>query len=130
MSSVQKKLLMAAGAARKQEVLKMIENSLTRIGLSANSAKVYLACIGLGTVPVMRVVEQVNLPKATVYDALERLKSEGLIKISSAVRNRTATAVDPSVLELHESRRQRLRKQYPSKGSLPPRTGQAQHPFL
>lgn len=38
----------------------MIENSLTRIGLSANSAKVYLACIGLGTVPVMRVVEQVE----------------------------------------------------------------------
>ena len=114
MLSVRKKLLMAAGAARKQEVLKMIENSLARIGLSANSAKVYLACIGLGTVPVMRVVEQANLPKATVYDALERLKSEGLIEISSAVRNRTATAVDPSVLlELHESRRQRLQETVP-----------------
>ena len=92
----------------------MIESNLERIGLSGTAAKVYLACIELGRVPVSRIVARTTLPKATVYDALERLESEGLIEISRQLRNRVVTAVDPSVLiEQHESRRQRLAETMP-----------------
>lgn len=92
----------------------MIENSLARIGLTGTLAKVYTACISLGTVPVARIVAQADLPKATVYDALERLQRDGLVTISAESRNRQVSAVDPAVLlEQNEVRRQRLQDTLP-----------------
>ncbi len=87
----------------------MIESKLERIGLSGNLAKVYLACIRAGAVPVARIVADTELAKATVYDAIERLQKDGLVEVSADVRNRVVSAIDPAVLiEQHESRRQRL----------------------
>lgn len=92
----------------------MIENNLERIGLSGNTAKVYLACIELGPVPISRIVARTALPKATVYDTLERLQRDGLVEVSEQARNRVVAAIDPSVLlEQHESRRQRLTETMP-----------------
>lgn len=74
----------------------------------------YLACIEMGRVPISRVVARTALPKATVYDTLERLQRDGLVEVSGQARNRMVLAVDPSVLlEQHESRRQRLAETMP-----------------
>ena len=92
----------------------MIESNLERIGLTGNVGKVYLACVALGPVPISRVIGHTALPKATVYDAIERLLGDGLVHVSCELRNRVVSAIDPSVLlEQHESRRQRLNETLP-----------------
>ena len=59
----------------------MIEQEiLKKAGLSDNEAKVYLACLELGTTTVLKINRQTGIKRATIYLTLDSLLSKGLVK--------------------------------------------------
>jgi sugar-specific transcriptional regulator TrmB len=58
---------------------------LCQIGLSDGEAKVYLALLTLGSVPVNKIKEETRLHRTTIYDFLEKLLNKGLV--SYVVKN-------------------------------------------
>ncbi|WP_197488220.1 TrmB family transcriptional regulator [Bordetella ansorpii] len=96
-----------------------MENALARMGIVGNLFKVYRAAIELGDVTVSRIIERTGLPKATVYDALDRLESEGLIAEWKGEGLRRIIANEPSVLlEQAEARKQMLAEAMPQLRAL------------
>jgi len=83
-----------------------MEQDLINYGLSEKEAKLYLLCLKTGETTANRLIELSELPRGTVYDILEKLKSKGLI--SSIVKEKTTvfSANDPDVLvkELEEKK--------------------------
>ncbi len=60
-----------------------IEDALHRLGLSRGEAKVYLALLRRGPLPVRVIKETTGLHRTTIYDFLEKLLQKGL---ASSVR--------------------------------------------
>ena len=59
----------------------MIEQEiLQKAGLTENEAKVYLACLELGTTTVLKINRQTGIKRATIYLLLDALQKKGLIK--------------------------------------------------
>lgn len=52
---------------------------LEKIGMSKAEIKVYLALLGLGSVPSGKIVQQTNFRKSTVYESIKRLQDKGLV---------------------------------------------------
>ncbi|MFC2135941.1 TrmB family transcriptional regulator [Bacteroidota bacterium] len=75
-----------------------MEQELINYGLSEKEAKLYLLCLKTGETTANRLIELSKLPRGTVYDILEKLKSRGLI--SSIIKQKTTyfSANDPEVL--------------------------------
>lgn len=75
-----------------------MENELINLGLSEKEARLYLMCLKIGETSANRIIELSRLPRGTVYNILERLKSNGLV--SSFVVNKTThfIANDPDIL--------------------------------
>ena len=96
-----------------------LEQDLARLGIEGNLYTVYCACIGLGEASVSSVIARAQLPKSTVYDALEKLEKAGLVAISAGLRNRTVSAHHPNVLlDQHESKRRMLDEMMPGLKAL------------
>lgn len=96
-----------------------VEMALARLGIVGNPYKVYLAAIELGDVAVSRIIERTGLPKATVYDALDRLEQEGLVAEWKGAGVRRVQANEPSVLLEHlEARKQMLTEALPQLRAL------------
>ncbi len=84
-----------------------LETTLGRLGISGNMSRVYLAAIEGGPAPVAALIARTGLPKATVYDAVAKLESEGLLATEGASGKRRIVAHDPSImLEQIEARKQ------------------------
>ncbi len=64
-------------AMDKNQAIRQIEE----IGLSANSAQVYLDLIQFGISTVLEISKRLDLSRATIYRALEELISERLVHI-------------------------------------------------
>ena len=56
------------------------EQVLQKAGLNENEAKIYLACLELGTTTVLKISRQTEIKRATVYLILDSLCQKGLIK--------------------------------------------------
>lgn len=96
-----------------------MEDALARLGIVGNLYKVYLAAIELGDVTVSRIIERTGLPKATVYNALDRLELEGLIAKWEGTGLRRVRANEPGVLLEHlEARKQMLAQTLPQLRAL------------
>lgn len=54
-------------------------DSIEKLGLSPNEAKVYLALLELGSAPAGEVAKKSGVHRVNVYDALERLSEKGLV---------------------------------------------------
>lgn len=96
----------------------MLERVLTDIWLRENEAKIYLSLLKIGTTHVSRLLIDVNLPKATVYDTLESLENRWLVH--SYVHNKTKkfTAEDPAIFLHFVEKEQKQLKQKKEQISL------------
>ena len=56
----------------------MIDNLFSTLGISAAEAKVYLVLAELGKAPASLISKTLELPRSTVYTALENLEKQGL----------------------------------------------------
>lgn len=56
-----------------------METVLQNYGLSEKQAKVYLACLELGSSSVQKIARQAGLARSTVYELLETLRLRGLV---------------------------------------------------
>ncbi len=54
-------------------------DSLTNLGIQKKQAKVYLACLELGSATVQELAEKSNVKRTSIYNFLEDLKSLGLV---------------------------------------------------
>ncbi|MFA5986345.1 MAG: helix-turn-helix domain-containing protein [Parcubacteria group bacterium] len=76
----------------------MYENSLEKIGLSPNEAKIYEALIHLGKSSVSHIAKKSNVHRRNIYDSLNRLLEKGLVfQIFQAGEN-IYSAVNPDKL--------------------------------
>lgn len=82
--------------------------TLQEIGLSTGEAKIYLALLKLGTVPVNKMQRESKLHRTNIYDFLEKLQNKGLV--SSYVEGGTHqyTAAEPEKLSHFLSEKQSL----------------------
>lgn len=64
------------------------ENVLQELGLSEKQAKIYLACLELGTSSVQKIAKKAEIKRPTAYLVLESLIERGLV---SEIRKATTT---------------------------------------
>lgn len=66
----------------------MIEETLSKFGLSTKEAKVYVALLQLGSSPVSEIAKKASIKRSTTYILLEALAQRGLVGITdrSSVR--------------------------------------------
>lgn len=77
----------------------MIESILASIGLRPNEIQIYLALLQSGTTYVSRLVQEVPIPKATIYDILESLEKRWLVHSYIHAKTTKYTAENPEILE-------------------------------
>ncbi|KKW32726.1 MAG: Sugar-specific transcriptional regulator TrmB family [Candidatus Uhrbacteria bacterium GW2011_GWA2_53_10] len=82
------------------------EKTLELLGLSSKDWNVYMAVLRLGSAPLRRVAEAVNLNRGTTYDALKRLIDVGLVSYVDAKTHRYFTGEDPHKLRGIATRRE------------------------
>lgn len=77
-----------------------VTDILARLGLSKKEAKVYMACLRLGTSPASIIAARAEVNRATSYNILESLIKKGFIR---QIRRRGADryeATDPKTLHI------------------------------
>lgn len=72
--------------------------TLKRIGLSSNEAKVYLSLLRIGSSKAGRISKETNINRTTTYDALKILLEKGLVSYAIKSNNKWFEAVDPKRL--------------------------------
>ena len=58
-----------------------LETQLKKFGLTQKEAELYLAGLQLGQSTIQDLVNRSHLKRATVYDLIENLRNQGLMKI-------------------------------------------------
>ena len=56
-----------------------LEQTLKDYGLKEKQIKVYLACLQLGTGPVVKIAQKAGMPRSTVYEILDSLRGLNLV---------------------------------------------------
>lgn len=56
-----------------------LEKTLKNYGLTEKQAKIYLACLELGSASVVKISQKASLARSTTYEVLESLKGQGLV---------------------------------------------------
>lgn len=81
--------------------------ALEKIGLSKAEIKVYLALLGLGSVPSGSIVKETELRKSTVYESIRRLQEKGLVSyvIKEGMKYFEATEPERIIDFIHEQKR-------------------------
>jgi len=76
----------------------LLKNVLKTYGLNEKQARVYLACLQLGSAPAHRISQSAGLPRSTCYEILETLKPLGLISAFKKHQVLWFSATDPHAL--------------------------------
>lgn len=71
---------------------------LTRIGLNAKEAKIYLACLELGSGTVLQISRKTELSRGSCYDLLEGMLEKGYVSKVHTDHHVVFSAVDPEAL--------------------------------
>lgn len=96
----------------------MIER-LTKIGLSENQARVYLAVLKLGECSVGPLEKELGLFKQSIYNILDELIDKKLIEVKVKNNRKYFVTVDPDVLlDQHISRGRAIEKLIPELHTL------------
>ena len=99
-------------------------NELKNFGLSEKESLVYLSCLKLGPSTANRITSNVNLPRTTVYEILERLKFLGLISTIISDHKTNFIACDPKkLLDLLEGKKASIQKILPSLKNIQNKVG-------
>jgi len=72
-----------------------LEKILKSYGLTEKQAKIYLACLELGSASVQKISLMAGLPRSTCYEILEFLKQRSLVSTFSKKKTRYFSASDP-----------------------------------
>lgn len=83
-----------------------IQNILENLGLNEKQAKVYLACLELGSASVAEVAEKSEVKRTSIYNFLEELINKGFVSEIHQDDQILLVAEDPKILE--EKARQNL----------------------
>lgn len=73
----------------------MEAKKLAKLGLTEQQATVYLKLLELGPSTVGKLTKQVDIPRVSCYDTLNRLVSKGLVSFVKTRGNRLYQATDP-----------------------------------
>lgn len=75
-----------------------LQSVLKTYGLNEKQAKIYLACLELGSAPVNKISGLSELPRSTCYEVLEELKHIGVISTFQKKKIKWFNAEDPRLL--------------------------------
>lgn len=75
-----------------------MEEELRILGYNDSDIKVYLALLELGSAIASTIAQKSKIPRASIYDVLNRLIKEGLVSYTSKGANKYFCASDPKVL--------------------------------
>lgn len=78
----------------------MLENTLSKLGLSDKEAKVYLAALQLGAASVQKIAEKAKINRPTTYVILESLSKKGLATTHEQGKKTLFAAESPERLQL------------------------------
>ena len=83
-----------------------MEGILSKIGLTKNESKIYLALLNLGTAQAGQITEKSGVHRRNVYDAIDRLMEKGLISFVTVNNKKLFSPVNPRrFLELIEEKK-------------------------
>lgn len=87
---------------------------LRNLGLNEKEAKVYLACLELGSATVQEVAEKAGVKRTSVYNFIEDMKARGFITEVKEEKKSLLIAEDPhSLLKKTEEQKKQLEKMLP-----------------
>ena len=75
-----------------------MEEELKLLGLSDIDVKVYLTLLRLGQSSASQIAEKASIPRASIYDVLERLEKEGLVSYIVKDFVKLFSAADPKTI--------------------------------
>ncbi len=88
--------------------------TLEKIGLSSNEAKVYLALLGLGPSLAGKITKKSKVNRRTVYDVLETLIDQGLVSYIIESNRKVFEATDPvRFMQLLKEREKEVQESLP-----------------
>jgi len=97
---------------------------LKSFGLSEKESLVYLSCLKLGSSTANRITSNVNIPRTTVYEILERLKSLGLMSTVISEHKTNFIACDPKrFIDLLEEKKSSIQKILPELKNIQNKVG-------
>ncbi|MBI2639068.1 hypothetical protein HYW83_05770 [Candidatus Peregrinibacteria bacterium] len=76
------------------------------IGLTDKEARVYLACLELGSTGVAEIARRARINRVTAYDVLEKLMKKGMVNTFLKAGIRLYDATDPQMVAAEFKRRQ------------------------
>lgn len=96
-----------------------LEQTLKNFGLTEKQAKVYLACLELGSASVQQISRQANVPRTTCYELLEQLRGQGLVATFKKKKFQHYSAEDPQkAIALVHSKVKLLEQAFPQLRAL------------
>jgi len=88
------------------------EIMLEQLGLSKNEAKTYLTLLRLGSVPAGKLIKELGMHRAAVYNLLDLLIDKGLVHYVIQANRKYFEAQEPErLIELIETKRNKLNEQ-------------------
>ncbi|NQU77956.1 hypothetical protein HQ544_04650 [Candidatus Falkowbacteria bacterium] len=72
-----------------------LEKILENYGLDEKQAKVYLACLEMGSASVQRISEKAGIPRSTTYEILDFLRDKGFVSTFLKKRVKYFSPEDP-----------------------------------
>ncbi|HBU07065.1 MAG TPA: hypothetical protein DEB09_03190 [Candidatus Magasanikbacteria bacterium] len=92
---------------------------LQSYGLTEKEAKVYLACLELGSAPVQNIARKAMLSRSTVYEVLEHLLLGGFVNTFNKKKIKYFSAEDPQqIIRLAESKVNTLKDALPEMNAI------------
>lgn len=92
-----------------------MEEELMLLGLNKTDVRVYLSMLELGEALASKIAEKSKVPRASIYDVLERLIKEGLASYVVKEHNKYFSAAEPKVVVVNlEYKRERIKDILPA----------------
>lgn len=96
-----------------------LEVTLKEFGLTEKQAKVYLACLELGSASVQKISRKSGLPRSTCYELLERLCQQGFTSTYKKKKIQYYSAEEPQkVITLAKNKVELLEHAFPELRAL------------
>lgn len=74
-----------------------LEKILQNFGLNKKQAKIYLACLELGSASVYKIAQKSQMPRSTCYEVMEELKKRGMATAFSKKKIKYYNAENPQI---------------------------------
>lgn len=78
----------------------MVSNAILRkLGFTEKEAKIYLACLELGTGTVVQISRKADITRGSTYDVLEEMLEKGFVSKLHKDKHMVFSAIDPEALK-------------------------------